>query len=190
MLSYNDLKIGMTFLYEGEPYEVQEYGFLRMQQRKPVAQTKIKNLITGKILERNFHQNEKFEDVEIEKVPINFIYAHRDEFWFNDPNDPKKRFELKTEVLGTPGQFLKANTKVMAVKWGERIITVEIPIKMELLVKDAPPNERGNTAQGGSKQAVLETGAAVSVPLFVNTGDVIKVNTQTGEYVERMEKAK
>jgi elongation factor P len=189
MLDYNDLKIGTTFLYEGQPYEVMEYSFLRMQQRKPVAQVKMRNLLNGKIIERNFHMNEKFEDVEIEKQPIKFLYHHRDEYWFSEKNDPSKRFSLKVDVLGDPAKFLKANTEVVAIKWDDKIINVSIPIKMDLAVKETPPGERGNTAQGGSKVAELETGAKINVPLFVNTGDVIKVNTQTGEYVERVEKS-
>ncbi len=189
MFSYNDLKIGATFIFEGEPYEVLEYSFLRMQQRKPVAQTKIKNLVNGKIITRNFHQNESFDEVEIERVPIKFIYGHRGEYWFTALNNPKDRFAIKEEILGTAGKFLKANTEVLAMKWGDRIINVKAPIKMDLKVKDTPPGERGNTAQGGTKTAELETGATIQVPLFVNNDDIIRVNTETGEYVERMEKA-
>lgn len=190
MLDYNDLKIGTTFLYEDQPYEVMEYSFLRMQQRKPVAQVKMRNLLNGKIIDRNFHMNEKFEDVEIEKQSIKFLYAHRGEFWFSEKDNPSKRFSLSEEAVGDPAKFLKANTEVVAIKWGEKIINIEVPIKMDLVVKEAPPGERGNTAQGGSKVAELETGAKINVPLFVNTGDVIRVNSQTGEYVERIEKNK
>ncbi len=190
MLNYDDLKIGTTFIYEGEPYEVLEYAFLRMQQRKPVAQTKIKNLITGKILDRNFHVSEKFEEVEIETSPIKFLYTHRGEYWFSEKDNPAKRFAIKEETLGTAAQFLKANTEVTAIKWDERIINVKIPIKMDLVVKETPPGERGNTAQGGTKVAELETGAKIQVPLFVDTGDIVRVNTESGEYVERMEKGK
>ena len=190
MLNYDDLKIGTAFLYEGEPYEVLAYAFLRMQQRKPVAQVEFKSLLTGKILTRNFHQNELFEEVEIEKEPIKFIYKNKGECWFTPKNDPSKRFSLKEEAVGSAAKFLKANTDVTAVKWGDKIINIEAPIKMDLLVKETPPGERGNTAQGGSKAAELETGATIQVPLFVNTGDLIKINTQTGEYVERVEKSK
>lgn len=190
MLDYNDLKIGTTFIYEGQPYEIVEYSFLRMQQRKPAVQTKMRNLLNGKIIDRNFHMNEKFEEVEIDRQPIKFLYANRGEYWFSEKNDPSKRFSLKEEAVGDPAKFLKANTEVTAVKWGERIINIDVPIKMDLLVKETPPGERGNTAQGGTKVAELETGAKINVPLFVNTGDIIKINTQTGEYVERVEKSK
>ena len=190
MFNYNDLKIGITFIYEGEPYEVLEYSFLRMQQRKPVAQTRLKNLLNGKIIERNIHQNEKFEEVEIEKKNIKFLYCNRGECWFSEKDDPSKRFSISQETLGNAAQFVKPATEVTAVKWGEKIINVQFPIKMDLAIKDAPPGERGDTARGGTKVAELETGAKIAVPLFVNNGDIIRVNTQTGEYVERVEKMK
>lgn len=190
MLTYNDLKKGVLFELDGEPYEVLEYEFLRMQQRKPVAKTKIRNLITGKITERNFHQNETFEAAEIEKQPVKFLYGHRGEFWFAEPENPAKRFALKEEIIGPPAKFLKPNAEVTAVKFSERIINIEVPIKVDLKVAEAPPSIRGDTAQGGTKTAVLETGASLSVPLFVNAGDIVRVNTETGSYAERVAKAK
>jgi elongation factor P len=190
MLSYNELKKGMLFVLEDQPYEVLEYEFLRMQQRKPVAKTKIKNLITGKIVERNFHQNESFEEAEIEKTPIKYLYNHRDEFWFADINNSSKRFSFKSEFIGNSAQFLKPNSEVTAIVFKEQTIGILPPIKIDLKVKETPPGVRGDTAQGGTKTAVLETGATVAVPLFVNEGDVVRVNTETGSYVERVEKAK
>ncbi len=190
MLSYNDLKKGIIFVLEGEPYEVLEYAFLRMQQRKPVTKTKIKNLISGKIVERNFHQNENFEEAEIEKQLVKYIYQNRGEYWFNDPKNPANRFALSGELVGVKGQFLKPNSEVSLVKFGEKIIGVDVPIKVELKVTSTPPGERGNTAQGGTKTATVETGADVQVPLFVNDGDVVRINTELGTYVERVEKAR
>lgn len=190
MLTYNDLRVGTTFVLDGQPYEVLEFNFLRMQQRKPVAQTRVKNLISGKILERNFHQNETFEETEIEKVAVKYIYSHRGEFWFAAMDNPTNRFSLKEDALGSQAKFLKPNIEVIAVKFNDQIINIKAPIKIDLKVKEAPPGIKGDTAQGGTKQVVLETGATVSAPLFVNTGDVIRVNTESGEYVERVEKAK
>ncbi len=188
-LNYNDLRIGTTFVFEGAPYEVQEFAFLRMQQRKAVAQVKMKNLINGKIITRNFHQNESFEEVEIVRETVKFLYANKGQFWFSAKDNPMQRFFLTEEVVGQQGLFLKPNTNVDAQKFRDKIINIIAPVKMELKVKEAPPSDKGNTAQGGSKQAELETGAKISVPLFINTGDVIRVNTQTGEYVERVDKA-
>ena len=190
MLTYNDLKKGVMFVLDGEPHEVLDYEFLRMQQRKPVAKTKIKNLITGKIVERNFHQNETFADAEIDKEPVKFLYSHRDEFWFSAPDNPGARFLLERDIIGPPAKFLKPNTQVTAVKFSGTIINIELPIKIDLEVKETPPGIRGDTAQGGTKTAVLESGVTINVPLFVNAGDLVRVNTETGTYVERIEKAK
>ncbi|MDD5547382.1 MAG: elongation factor P [Candidatus Pacebacteria bacterium] len=190
MLSYNELKIGTMFKFEGQPYQVLEYEFLRMQQRKPVAKTRLKNLITGQVLERAFHQNEKLEDIDVEKTPIIYLYNNRGEFWFCEKGNPKNRFTLPEAKIGPAGKFLKSNSEVTAVKLDEQILDIIPPIKVDLKVKETPPGERGNTAQGGSKIAVMENGAEVAVPLFVNNDDIIRVNTQTGEYVERVEKAK
>ena len=190
MLNYNELKIGTMFKFEETPYEVLEYEFLRMQQRKPVAKTRIKNLLTGQILERNFHQNEALTEIEVEKKPINFLYSHRNEFWFTEKGNPKNRFKLDEVKIGAGAKFMKPNSEVTSVVLDNQIIGVLLPIKVDLKVKEAPPGERGNTAQGGTKTAVLETGAEVAVPLFVNNGDIIRVNTTLGTYVERMEKSK
>src|SRR3989344_6695003 len=186
MLSYNELKIGTMFRFDGIPYEVLEYAFLRMQQRKPVAKTKIKNLLTGQVIERNFHQNEPIEEIEIEKQPITYLYNHKGEFWFCEKGNPKNRFKMEESKIGPGAKFLKPNSEVLSLVLDGQILSVKPPIKADLIVKEAPPGERGNTAQGGSKMAILETGAQVAVPLFVNTGDVIRVNTDTGNYTERM----
>ncbi len=187
-LGYNDLRKGVVFDIDGAPYEVVEYAFVRMQQRKAVAQVKMKNLMTGKVVSRNFHQNESFEAADMERETIKFLYRAKGDSWFSEKNDPSKRFSVSEEVVGTAGNFLKQNTDVSAVFFNEKIIKIEVPIKVDLMVKDAPPGERGNTAQGGMKLAELETGAKVNVPLFVNTGDVVRINTDTGEYTERVEK--
>jgi len=187
-LGYNDLRKGVVFDIDGAPYEVIEYAFVRMQQRKAVAQVKMKNLINGKVISRNFHQSEEFEAAEMERFPIKFLYANRGEFWFSEKNDPSKRFSLAEDVVGAQGLFIKPNSEVTAISFNEKIVNIELPIKVDLVVKDAPPGERGNTAQGGTKLAELETGAKIQVPLFVNIGDVVRINTQTGEYVERAEK--
>jgi elongation factor P len=185
MLSYTDLKKGIVFVYNGEPYEVLDAAFLRMQQRKAVVQTKIRSLVSGKILDRNWQASDEFEEAEVERKPAIFIYSSKGEYWFHEEGDKSKRFSLKEDVVGEPGRFLKPNTPVMTKVWNGKVISVEVPIKVVLEVKEAPPAIKGNTAQGGTKQVVLETGATVATPLFVNAGDKIVVNTETGEYVER-----
>ena len=169
----------------GEPYEVLESSFLRMQQRKAVVQTKIRNLTTGKVLDRNWQPSDSFEEAEVERHKAIFIYKSKGENWFHQEADKSQRFALKDESLGEAGQFLKANTSVTTFVFNGKVIKVELPIKMTLEVTEAPPAVKGNTAQGGTKLVTLETGAKIDTPLFVNTGDKIIVNTSTGEYVER-----
>lgn len=190
MLAYNELKKGVQFILDGEPYEVLEYEFLRMQQRKPVAKCKIKNLLNGKIIERNFHQSESFDEAELRKEEIRYLYTHRGEYWFSVKDNPSQRFKLQEEQLGTSAKFMKPDSLVTAVKFNDKIISVQVPIKIDLKIKESPPNIAGDSAKSGTKKAILETGAEVDVPLFVNTGDTIRVNTETGTYVERVEKGK
>lgn len=189
MFSYTDLTKGILFVMDGEPWEVLESHFLRMQQRKAVVQTKIKNLISGKIVDRNFQPSDSFKEAEIEKTPVKFLYANRDEFWFNESGNPKTRFFLKAEALGGSEKFLKPNLGITAFKFNDKIINIELPIKADYKVIEAPPAIRGDTAQGGTKVITIETSAKITAPLFIGEGDIIKINTETGEYVERIEKA-
>lgn len=188
MLGYNDLRKGVVFNLDGAPYEVIDYSFVRMQQRKAVAQVKMKNLINGKLISRNFHQNESFQEADIEKRPVIFLYHTKDQYWFSEKDNPRSRFFLTQGVVGLGAQFLKSNTAVTAIVFDGNIINVLLPIKVDVLVQEAPSGERGNTAQGGTKVVELETGAKLNVPLFVNAGDVVRVNTETSQYVERVEK--
>lgn len=188
MLSYSELTKGTLFILDGAPYEVLEMNFLRMQQRKATVNTKIRNLITGKILERNWQASDSFEEAEVEKKNAKFIYMAKGEYWFCDEKNAADRFSLTAEVLGDAGKFLKPNTIVVALFFNGKVITATLPIKMDFIVTEAPPSIKGNTAQGGNKVVTLEGGATIPVPLFINAGDVIRVNTQTGEYVERVDK--
>ena len=184
-LSYTDLKKGTLFVYQNDPYEVLEANFLRMQQRKAVVQTKIRNLITGKILDRNWQASDNFEEAEVEKNEYVYIYASRGEHWFHSKNNPKERFSITEETVGSAGQFLKKDTLVEAFLFKGKIIRIKVPIKMDLKVTEAPPSIKGNTAQGGNKLVTLESGAKINVPLFIEEGDTIRVNTETSQYVER-----
>jgi elongation factor P len=164
---------------------VLETHHLKMQQRRPVVQTKFRNLLSGKHLERNFAQSDVFEEADVERKTVRFLYAHRNEFWFADPNDPSKRFELGSELVGDQAKFLKPNTVLDALSWNDNFINISLPIKMQFKVVEAPPSIRGDTATGGTKIVKLDTGAELNAPLFINEGDSIIVNTETGEYVER-----
>lgn len=189
MLKMNELKSGVYFILNGEPYEILESRHLKMQQRRPVLQSKIRNLKNGKILDRNFQQSDQFEEADIKKEDIKYIYNHRGEYWFTDQKDAGKRFKLDESLIGGTKEFLKPDTIIKALKFNNKIINIELPIKMELKVIEAPPAIKGDTAQGGVKQVTIETGAKLNTPLFIEEGDVIRVNTKTGEYVERVKKS-
>ncbi len=188
MLEYNEILPKRVILLEGEPYEVLDAHVFRKQQRKPVNQTKLRHLITGKVTEQAFHVSEKVEEADLSTKNVKYLYQSRGEWWFAAENNPGDRFKLEKETIGTAGQFLKPNTIVEALIFDEKIIGIKVPIKMDLVVTEAPPAVRGNTAQGGSKEIVLETGARVQAPLFINEGDVVRINTQEGVYVERVDK--
>lgn len=190
MLSYSDLKPGTVFLLDGQPYIVLEFAFLRMQQRKPVAQTKIKNLISSKIISRNFQPNETFEEAEIIYRDVKFLFAHRGKYVFCEKDNPSKRFELEEEQVGDLKIYLKPNVEVEIIEFEEKIISINLPIKMDFKVIEAPPGIKGDTAQGGTKAVKIETGATINAPLFIEEGDIIRINTQTGLYYERAEKSK
>lgn len=184
-INYNDVTPHKFIIHEGEPYEVLDARIFRMQQRKPVNQTRLKNLITGKITEWTFHQPDKVEEAEIDKREAKYLYNNRGEWWFCEPKDPSKRFKIDTSFIGESGKFLKANSIIDLVIFNEQIISVKLPIKVDLKVTEAPPAVRGDTSKGASKQITLETGATINAPLFVNEGDIVRINTETGEYVER-----
>lgn len=188
MLEYNEILPKKIILLDGEPYEVLDAHVFRKQQRKPVNQTKLRHLITGRVTEQSFHAAEKVEEAELSTKPIKYLYNNRGAWWFCAENNPADRFQLPEAVVGSQGAFLKQNSIVEALIFDEKIIALKIPIKVELKVTEAPPAVRGNTAQGGSKQVVLETGATINAPLFINEGDVLRINTESGTYVERVDK--
>ncbi len=188
MLSYTDLKKGTIFMQDGTPFEVLEANFSRMQQRKAVVQAKIRNLATGKIVETSFQASDQFEEAEVQKRPLIFLYAHRGEYFFAEPDKKQNRFALKEDIVGENWRWLKPNTGLAALFFRDKLLTLTLPIKMDLVVREAPPDIQGDRSQGGTKAITLETGAVIQAPLFINTGDTIRVNTQTGEYGERVEK--
>lgn len=185
VLGINDLKKGSLIVVSGEPYRVMLVKHSHMGRGSATLQAKIVSLVSGKIFERGFKPADEFEEAEIEKINAEFIYARNDQYWFHEAEDPANRFTLSAGAIGQQRVFLKPKMAVRAFKFNGDIINVELPIKADFRVTEAPPNVRGNTAQGGTKQVVIETGARIGTPMFVETGDIIRVNTETGEYVER-----
>jgi elongation factor P len=186
MLAYNEVLPKKLVIIDGQPYEVLSAWVFRKQQRKPVNQAKLRNLKSGSMLEYTFHVSDKIEEAEVEGRAAVFVFNKNGEWIFHEAKDKSKRFPLTDAMVGDSGKWLKGNMEV-TVKWFEgEPIQLSIPIKVELKVTDAPPNVKGNTAQGGDKLVTLETGAAITVPMFVEMGDFVRINTETGNYVERV----
>lgn len=189
ILSYNEIVQKKVIEYNGEPYEVLSSHVFRMQQRKPVNQTKLRHLVSGKVTEISFHQNESVPEADIATINAQYLYTNRGESWFAEEGNAKNRFSFPEDSVHDKVQWLKQNSTVEVMTYKDKPATVKIPIKMDLKVTDAPPAVKGDTATGGNKLVTLESGATVTTPLFINEGDVLRINTDTGEYVERMEKA-
>lgn len=186
MLEYNEITVRKFIIWEGEPCEVLDSHVFRKQQRKPVNAVKMRNLISGRVIENSFHVSEKAEEAELSRRKVKFLYQNRGQWWFTEEKDPSKRFELAETMIGSAGKFLKPNSLLDALVFEEKIIGVSLPVKVELKVTDAPNAVKGNTAKGGDKLVTLETGATITTPMFVAEGDIIRINTETGEYVERV----
>ncbi|MDB5260052.1 MAG: efp, elongation factor elongation factor [Candidatus Nomurabacteria bacterium] len=189
-LEYNEIKERKYIIYKDEPFEVLESHVARTQQRKPQNQVKMRNLINGKVIPATFHSTETADEADVTKREAKFIYASKGEFWFTDPKDPKNRFTVDENIIGDKAKFLKGDTivelQIFEYEDEETVIGLKLPIKMTFEVKDAPPAIKGNTASGGGKLVTLETGAQVTTPFFIEVGEKIVVNTETGEYVERV----
>jgi len=186
MLTHTDLKPGVQFIYEDQPWQVLEAKAMKMAQRRPVIQSKIKNLIDGRVQERNFQQGDVFNEADLEKKEIKFIYQSKGQYFFCEMNDPSKRISFTEAQIGTQAKYLRPNEIVTGIIFGEQIINFVLPIKVQLKVKESAPGVKGDRAQGGTKSAILESGAEIQVPLFIEEGDTIEVNSETGEYIKRI----
>ncbi|MEN9920656.1 MAG: hypothetical protein RL538_549 [Candidatus Parcubacteria bacterium] len=189
VLSYNEITLKKVILHEGEPYLVVASHVFRKQQRKPVNITKLKGLKSGRVLEVTFHQNETVDEADMETRTVTFIYRKPGEFWFHTAGKPADRFTLSEDLVGDQGRFLKERTDMDAVVFEDEVIGLKFPIKVELKVKETMDAVKGNTSNSALKEVTLETGATIMAPMFINTGDIISINTETGDYSERVEKA-
>ncbi len=183
--SLNSIRIGITILMNGEPYQVLTANFVRMQQRKPVMQTKMRNLINGKVLEYSFKAGERVEEAELEKTKADYLYTDPSGVYFMDTKS-YEQVSIDTETLGDKTKLLKDGTSVDILSFNGRPITVSLPPKIDLKVTSAPPGIKGDSSGGVTQAITLETGLVIQAPLFVKEGDVVRVNTETIEYVERV----
>lgn len=185
MISTNDFKTGMTIIVDSALYQVIEFLHVKPGKGAAFVRTKLKNVDTGNSVEKTFRAGEKVEQAILDKSEMQFLYGSGDEFVFMDSETYDQiTFDRKT-VGDNNIMYLKDNMNVMVLKHGNRVISIDIPTHVELIVAETPPAEKGNTAQGGSKPATLETGAIVQVPFFVVTGDKIRVDTRTNSYIDR-----
>jgi len=188
-LDYDEIKPRKFILVDDVPYEILDSHVARTQKRKPQNQVRMRNVLNGKVVPATFHASDTAEEADISKREALFLFANKGEYWFCDPEDRAKRFEISADVIGDQTRFLKDNTtvdvKIFTLDDEEKYVGVTLPIKMTFLVKDAPPSMKGNTAAGGGKLVTIETGAQITTPLFIEAGEKIVVNTDTGEYFER-----
>ncbi len=189
VLSYNEITLKKVILHEGEPCLVVATHVFRKQQRKPVNITKLKGLKSGRSLEVTFHQNETVEEADIENRTVTFIYKKPGEYWFHVAGKPGERFSLSEDLVGDQGRFLKERSDIEASVFDEEVIGLKFPIKVELKVKETMDAVKGNTSSSALKEVTLETGATIMAPMFINNGDIISINTETGDYSERVTKA-
>lgn len=186
ILQYNEIKERKYIISDGEPYEVISSHVSRKQARKPVNQTKLKHLISGRVIEKTYHSSDKAEEADLDKSKIIYIYNKGEEYWFHTEGDKSDRFPLSKDVVGPQIQYFKSGDELEAIVFNEEIIGIKYPIKVDLKVTEAMPAVKGNTAQGASKFVKVESGASISVPMFITDKDTIRINTETGEYTDRL----
>ena len=185
VLDFSDLKtVGHIIKYNNEPYQIIWSNFMRTAQRKPVIQTKLRNLITGKVMEYSFKYGEKVEGADVIRKKAQFLYNDDEGSHFMDP-ETFETIMLPKELVADQKNYLKEGTDTMIVFFEEKPIGLDLPVKIDLKVVETAPGVKGDTATGGTKPAKLETGLTVNVPLFIKEGDMIRVDTRSASYVER-----
>jgi len=184
VISSNDLRPGMKIELDGVPYVVTEYQHHKPGKGGAIIRTKVKNLRTGAQVDRNFRSGEKVPLARIDEKKVQFLYRQGPEFHFMDM-DNYEQFFLKEDALGTASRYLKEGLEVTLLFHQGEAIGVDLPTFVVLQVVATDPGVRGDTASGGSKPATLESGAVVQVPLFIEVGTMIRVDTRTGSYIER-----
>ena len=185
MLTISDIKVGTIFKYEDAPYKALSVNHSKQARGAAVLQTKIKNLATGQVLERNFKASDKFDGAEIIHKKANFLYAEGSKYYFMSEED-YDQFFLDEETLEGAENYLTESLTVRILYFDEEMIGIELPPKVDLKVVQAPEGVRGDSTGNVTKTVELETGYKLNVPMFVKEGDTIKINTETGEYVERI----
>ena len=180
-----DVRNGTTFELDNSVYKVVEFQHVKPGKGAAFVRTKLKNVITGAVLEKTFNPTEKLQGAEIEKRDMQYLYKDGDLYYFMD-NETYEQLPINKEDLGDMLRFLKENMNVKILSFKGKVFAIEPPLFVELEITYTEPGFSGNTSTNATKPATLETGATINVPLFVNTGDIIRIDTRTGEYMERI----
>ena len=184
MLNMNEIKTGRVIKLNDDPFIIIKTDHHTMGRGGAVLKVRCRNLINGNILERTYQGADKAEEADTETKKANFMYQDKNEIYFMD-NISYEQFSLPVGEIGEASKFLKEGTTVDVLYFEDKAVSIKLPIKMDFKVVSAPPGVKGNSSGNVNKQIEIETGASISVPLFINEGDVIRINTDTGEYVER-----
>lgn len=187
MYETSDIRKGLKIQLDGDPYVVVEFQFVKPGKGTAFTRTKIKNLITGAVLDRTFRTGEKLESANIEEREMQFLYHEGDSYHFMDTETYEQSF-MSADEVGEAAQLMPDSIHVTVMLFDERPIGVSLPNFVELEVTHTEPGIKGDTASGATKPATLSTGAVINVPLFVEEGEVLKIDTRTGEYIERVKK--
>jgi len=184
VISTGDLRKGITLELEGTLYTVLDYQHIKMGRGSAQIRMKLKDVRAGHIIERTFQAGEKFVRARVERQRVQYLYNDGDLFHFMN-TESYEQIALNRDKMGDAVNYLRENATCEVLTHGDEAIGVELPAAVELMVAETDPGVRGDTAQGGTKPARLETGITVQVPLFISTGEMVKVDTRSGEYLER-----
>ena len=184
MTTVTSLKNGTAFELDGQPFLVLKYLHTALGRKKARVKLTIRNLKTGALLTRTFLSDKKLLEIELEKKQLAFLYFDGRQYYFQDQQGGE--FEISKENLNEKGKFLKKRETVEVIFWRGTPLFVELPIFVNFKVKEAPPGIKGNSSENAFKPVRLENGFKIKAPLFINSGDIIKVDTRSGEYVERI----
>lgn len=185
MINVGDLRGGHKVELDGEPYIVVDAQHVKPGKGGAFCRTKLKSLKSGSVIERTFRVGEKLDEPNLEEKEVQYLYSAEGQYYFMEVNTFEQLF-LREDQLGESKNYLKENMVLNILYFNENPIGIDLPLSVELAIARTDPGIRGDTATGGSKPAVLETGAVVKVPLYLNEGDIIKVDTRTGEFIERV----
>ena len=185
MITAGEFRNGVTFELEGNVFQIVEFQHVKPGKGAAFVRTKLKNVITGGVVEKTFRPTEKMPKAHIERKDYEYLYSDGDLYYFMD-QETFEQMPLNAEQLGDSLKFVKENMVVKVLSYKGNVFGVEPPTFVELVVTETEPGFKGDTTTGATKPATLETGATISVPLFVNLEDVIRVDTRTGEYMERV----